>query len=1785
MADERISVVIDIDVNDAKEIAALQAALLGLNKQTSNNSKAADVLSGRMNALTGQLGLSQTQVRQNAKGMNEMSRNLTLAEKVGGKFLKMSRLVTFGTVAMGVEFAATALSLVAVNAAFAVGNAAMKVYKWGAAGLAGALAAAGAAALGAAAAFQQFQAAQYAFNYKDSKVLGTGLERSSDALRDLMVSSTLASHGIKSLSAAYAAASKNAKVDQTMIRQLEAMNDFVSAGPDRDKQLTGAANFLSLIRRGAKQNVDYAAELRSAAEAVGPAFNNLFKGNNIGDTGKLLQDLMSGKLAKKAGVFGQGGVVNNTIFGQFKSMLTKMYVELADAGRGLLAPIADSMDVIFSGIQRTVRRLTVTLSSFGTGGVLPMIEKLTIKIEDFAVNLFNKYLPATKGWWTSTGNIFKSIAAEFRDMRDALNPLRNGGSVIIKTFGGPISQIFKSIYENVTHLSELAVKNKTAYAEFSDRLTNIVKAFFEIGRAVKEAFTVALPVINKVLDAVSTIMKIITSVIRAGTGLGSFGGFAAVAGASFLAYKGRYANKAQRIKAGAQRGQIKVTANDYVGSGLLPPTMLSPTNTRAADASIFGGAMPGLSGEMTSGAASRSMKEYGETVKAYKEALKLSEETKKMVEAGAPTSEQTLKGRIDVTATSMTVTAQSVTIRNSGSAIPSPTTKLVATKSRSKLNTQDRAPDPRTPEMIYLQHGHPSNYAVRSTLPQNYGTVALGKMERIRWSQKKYPNMVKQLLNRQPGFGLYPPTEQPYLGPRFPGTNTPMSVFQRDASRLGLDAPTGRILQMQQDKGKLLGLNWRLKNIGNWISQTKTVNAMRNLPEATKALWYGNTGGAPAINIANGGFSGAMAGGTAPGEPARLGLKYRLGRVAFGQSYGTEGFKFRQVLGRGSFLQGYRNERARQFQMGERPSRWLAMKGGLKNSMSMAGVGSGLATDMFLNSSIGKKAFADPQAQDAMRAGAAMMAINPMLGLAVGFGGAAMSAKTQKGGMAAGAASGALIGSTFGPIGTVIGAGIGAVAGTVFAKKNQYKMAKQAGDAIAKSKLFDIAYSAIGESLKKGTATEARKKVKEFLDFNDAYQKTKNLKGAAGQRARSTLLQPFVKSGVIDRRTFENMVKNEKNGNALTGSMGAIAGLFSKDSITGGYEGMQKSAESMKILLPMFDHFERMMRNLQMASGKSSEEIMTLATKMNVDLYDSTVSLSEALTKLNMGITKSVEQLQQSFRDSSMTAFSVFDDFKKRVETRDAVQAAGNALRGGSTSFEGRRDYLQKFIAYQNMIRPNNQLEAYYASRSQFLGTNDSNGLAYQKGGALYGVKQDKTFNVQTKKYFNTRQQEIATELTNGIMSNMLAQGIQFASPSGRALIYSQIFQLLTDASGPDKNKARRAKDQLKQIQTKASTSYDMSQYTGGKGVGVFLSNTFGGKTVEAIGTSLARGGIEQVKGSGNYSYQGIGLQTATTSPTTLTDEQKGMKTAFLQALNDGFMKATKQPDWWNNAPTWWSAGLEAIKDPKTGKKNIFVPIKPEDTSTPRGDTSVSRTLGNTLSSHNYFNGMLAGKRTITSSWRNYALGSPSSDHVTGRAYDLIGQNLGQYSSLINGAGGFAEFHGAAGSRHLHVVPPSGPIGDDSEPLAEAMKINVPKALKMMGLGSAPTHARKKHNIHKYANYAAGSSDGYSPMGGWASGQATTSMMKQLYGIANNPSLAGTSSNAIQISQKVPHISNVNVPGSRANQVLSTYSAGANSGDSFNITIHDAKDPKETARLVAEAIQKAQATARRRGGG
>jgi hypothetical protein len=119
--------------------------------------------------------------------------------------------------------------------------------------------------------------------------------------------------------------------------------------------------------------------------------------------------------------------------------------------------------------------------------------------------------------------------------------------------------------------------------------------------------------------------------------------------------------------------------------------------------------------------------------------------------------------------------------------------------------------------------------------------------------------------------------------------------------------------------------------------------------------------------------------------------------------------------------------------------------------------------------------------------------------------------------------------------------------------------------------------------------------------------------------------------------------------------------------------------------------------------------------------------------------------------------------------------------------------------------------------------------------------------------------------------------------------------------------------------------------------------------------------------------------------------------------------------------------------------------VVPGDTPRPRAVASAHRAgrgsyharagaranLARSMAVHRAIDGRVPGRRVVTSSLRSWALGSPGSDHGTGRAYDLKGSNLNHYAREVRAAGGFAEHHGSGAGRHLHVA-----VGDTPRPRA-----------------------------------------------------------------------------------------------------------------------------------------------------
>jgi hypothetical protein len=234
--------------------------------------------------------------------------------------------------------------------------------------------------------------------------------------------------------------------------------------------------------------------------------------------------------------------------------------------------------------------------------------------------------------------------------------------------------------------------------------------------------------------------------------------------------------------------------------------------------------------------------------------------------------------------------------------------------------------------------------------------------------------------------------------------------------------------------------------------------------------------------------------------------------------------------------------------------------------------------------------------------------------------------------------------------------------------------------------------------------------------------------------------------------------------------------------------------------------------------------------------------------------------------------------------------------------------------------------------------------------------------------------------------------------------------------------------------------------------MGTAAVNTEGSMESRIAGASKVNGDFALGAAEGILKALGItGVDTAAATAedatADLTGEALKMYEATQQGIKDGF---AQQPAWYVNAPLWFRNGLVITTPPGstvapgTGPPPPRLPplLDPDQNGIPgdqrEGDTATSR-FGRVLSRHNQLNGAIAGKRSIISGMRGSGLGSIDSDHLSGNAYDLTGQNLGAYQQLVQDSGGFAEFHNAGG-RHLHVVPGVGgvPTGDTSTPVTAA---------------------------------------------------------------------------------------------------------------------------------------------------
>jgi hypothetical protein len=496
--------------------------------------------------------------------------------------------------------------------------------------------------------------------------------------------------------------------------------------------------------------------------------------------------------------------------------------------------------------------------------------------------------------------------------------------------------------------------------------------------------------------------------------------------------------------------------------------------------------------------------------------------------------------------------------------------------------------------------------------------------------------------------------------------------------------------------------------------------------------------------------------------------------------------------------------------------------------------------------------------------------------------------------------------------------------------------------------------------------------------------------------ARQKVLKPYIDAGIID-------------GNALSLATGDRAGTAAEE--------LKNVNKTMNMALgPAFNQFDAIMKGLKQSTGMTSEAIFELAMEKNVNLYDTTLSLTDAVQKLGVGMVKTSKQFKDSLRDVQVASLDVFAKFRQSKEMKDALQAAGQTLRGGDTSTEAFLDYYTKLQDYSNYINPESPLTNFIVTAQRMgIGANVGKGTAFGPGGVLEGL----SMGGEAQGLIGEAQKQTASgtamQMSTQLGAMLASSGFVFSdADKGAKATENAILTMINKAMGGDAT----ALASLQKLEG------DLARGTALKGksqseISAYYNSIFG-----SVGTSGPRQGTNLF---------GVGLTKELSGQLDpfkdiLTAEAEVMRKGFFDAIQSGFMAKENRPLWWDDAPNWWNTGFEAQLD-KDGNISKLVPI---------GDTQSSQ-LKKTMGKHGIFNSMVPGNRTVTSSLRNFALGSNNSDHATGHAYDLIGSNLNQYAGLVNASGGFAEFHGSGDGRHLHVVPPVGPMGDTSSSMLSAM--------------------------------------------------------------------------------------------------------------------------------------------------
>lgn len=1498
------------------------------------------------------------------------------------------------------SFALLSASLMGIHALFIAGKWLHKAYSWGMTAMAGAAASAAVALGTAAAAIREQQAAMYAFTKGGAGEFISGTNQVRNAMRTLQSDSQLAGLGVAALNKSYAAMAKSMKSSQIAQSgaMLKKLMDFGAAGQDP----AAAAEKVGALIEALNNSKTSMAGVKTAAKALGPQMEQALKKAKVTSKKQMKELIMSGELAKAGGVAGQFEAVNSTLIGQAKAFFTQIKGEFADFGQQFLEPAKVAMQKIFKIIKTDLLRVSGSLGEFGKGDFMDGLVGAVEKVSNFFVKMMREWLPKTDGFFSGMNKWWGNTMRWFQQAKRGLEPFVEGAKTVEKMFSPMLRVIKEGFVDLLKEFNTNAIEQAGTFKEFGENIGGFVEQLFNTLQIMEEIRRKAMPFLSDVLGGLTSIFKMLNSML--GTFGSMFGGAGGLMGLALV---------------------FRQMKNTKGGLSAVMPSATKVMNVTAGTVNMGGqGQAPG---RMSSGA---SMGAGGRAA------------------GGAPVSVRMSSGQI-VSGPGGAAGARYLGGNQPGYALPWQN-GLARFSKRSQTS-----PD-------FVGHG---GYDRRSNslMARKFRDYRLGRgMDRYNAKQSAaYTQTHAGVPLGIPTHGAtagatgYSPLGQRVTidqaralvatGQAAPGLTATEYMNQRNASASGIipGQIKARDEQIRRGGGGVnIGKTPRAKyQNGNLVRQFGAgVRGFGNRGVTSARGMFGNISAAANTQVENApGFLQSSLTGRQMGIERVSGptgaveiVHPKTGNVVGALDQNTG--KFKGVTTRNAGFGLKRKIAAHNIRQNRSSRLGSAILG--NDEKKIGGVNRSMGAKMGVGIGMGMLSqHMAPEAQGAMAMGAMVGQFNPLAGLAVGLGGAALSARTGKGGAVTGAGAGAAIGTMIAPgIGTAVGAGLGAITGAIMGWSNGIKArAKE-----AKQAMTDFVNGLSTKEFSKRTI--AIKRQEESAARGESLAGSRGaLQGVASSTARqmANVTGMFSAQGLsMDKlKTINLRGRRERTGDVKKGmnvvdairSNPAFKGLISDEQyadIKGSKaEGLSKLGkelpEQMAAMEAIGSQEKKRMDMLTKMSGKSGGELEVLARKMGVNLYDSTMKMTDVVEKLGLATVKTAQELKNLNIDTFLGGVS--EGFDKAIQQANAPKiydergrAVFDVVKGGgdvASTLEALKSFQESALSMGKT-----PIESFYEQQRQ-VGTMQAPGQLFQKNGAWAKMDPSKFFTPEVTQALAAQ----AKSTESGFVGTAAQETTGMLANAGMMGNTAQITSMIQSMTAPNRERfladveskkfnikdtfATTTEEQAKSIYTRAGFS-SKEEYMANK-----VNTAFG-----EYGLTGAKVDVASINKDTN---------AVADKMTTASDTFKTAVETFNSNMASYFTDSAGKPEWWTK---------EAMKEIMKG-----------DTNTPRGgvvgDTTTSR-LSQTMARHSAINGSVAGNRSITSSYRTTGLGSMNSDHVTGRAIDLVGQNLGSYAVATRNAGGFAEFHGSGGGRHLHAVPGPEAIGDTAMPRSNQMAMS-----------------------------------------------------------------------------------------------------------------------------------------------